>query len=61
VACKDRLADGAAAHFAPLRDRRRSYEEQPERLHEIMAAGCARAREVAQATMARVREAMNLG
>jgi len=61
VDCKKRLADGAIAYFAPLRERRAEYESHPNRVAEIVDAGCARARAVAAETLARVRDAMGVG
>ncbi|MBK7703896.1 MAG: tryptophan--tRNA ligase [bacterium] len=61
VDCKKRLADGAIAYFAPLRERRAGYESHPNRVAEIVDAGCARARAVAAETLARVHDAMGVG
>ncbi|MDO9695416.1 MAG: tryptophan--tRNA ligase [Candidatus Latescibacteria bacterium] len=61
VDCKKRLADGAIAYFAPLRERRAGYESHPNRVAEIVDAGCARARAAASETLARVRDAMGVG
>ncbi|HPF71284.1 MAG TPA: tryptophan--tRNA ligase [Candidatus Krumholzibacteria bacterium] len=61
VDCKKRLAEGVIEHFAPLRERRSAYENDPARLEAIMQAGCERARAVAKATMDRVHEAMGIG
>lgn len=61
VDCKQRLAEGAIAHFAPLRERRALYADDPRRLEAIMADGCERARAVARATMELVHQAMGIG
>lgn len=61
VDCKKRLADGAIAYFEPLRERRAGYESHPNRVAEIVDAGCARARAAAAETLARVRDAMGVG
>ncbi|MFH1843957.1 MAG: tryptophan--tRNA ligase [bacterium] len=61
VDCKKMLAAGVSEHFAPLRDRREQYASHPERLTDLIAEGCRRAREAAQQTMNRVHEVMNLG
>jgi len=61
VDCKRRLLDGVVAHFAPLRERRARFANDPGAVDAIIADGCARAREAAQATMARVRAAMHIG
>ncbi len=61
VDCKKRLADGVIEHFAPLRERRATYESDPKRLDEIITDGCDRARKVAHATMEQVHDAMGIG
>ncbi len=61
VDCKKRLAEGVIEHFAPLRERRAVYENDPKRLDTIMAEGAERARAVARTTMDRVHEAMGIG
>ena len=61
VDCKMKLAAGVIEHFAPLRERRASFEAAPEKLDEIMRVGTERAREVAAQTMAKVHDAMGIG
>lgn len=61
VDCKRRLLDGVVAHFAPLRERRAGFANEPGAVEAIIANGCARARDAAHATMARVRAAMHIG
>ncbi len=61
VDCKKRLLDGVVAYFAPLRERRRRFADDPAQVASIIEEGCARARDEARATMARVREVMQLG
>jgi len=61
VDCKKRLAEGVIAYFAPLRERRREYAENPQRVDEIVAEGCRRARARAAETMDQVHRAMGLG
>ncbi len=61
VDCKLRAAKGIADYFAPLRARREEYSTHPERLDEIIAEGCRRARETARKTMVRVHDAMKIG
>lgn len=58
--CKRLLASSLNARLAPIQARRKPYEQHPERVWEILEAGTEKARSAAQATMARVREAMNL-
>jgi len=61
VDCKKRLLAGVVEHFAPLRERRAQYENDPGLLDDIVQTGCARARAAAQETMQRVRDAMGIG
>jgi tryptophanyl-tRNA synthetase len=58
IECKAAMADGLIRWIAPVRARRQEYEAQPGRVLEILDAGSKKARAVAQATMARVREAI---
>ncbi len=48
------------AHFADARAKREEYIANPERVEAVLQAGAARAREVARATMDRVRKATGL-
>jgi hypothetical protein len=43
-----------------MQERRREYEENPQRAWDILEAGSDRARQAAEHTMERVREAMHL-
>lgn len=61
VDCKKRLLGGVTEHFAPLRERRARYENDPALVDEIVHEGCERARKAARDTMDAVRAAMNLG
>ena len=61
VDCKMKLADGVIEYFAPLRERRAAYENDPARLDEIIRTGCERAREVAARTLDAVHDAMGIG
>ena len=61
VDCKMKLADGVIEHFAPLRERRAEFENDPGRLDEIIANGCQRARAEAARTMTAVHDAMGIG
>lgn len=60
VECKMRLAKYLNNRLAPIRERRKQFEEHPEKLDEILEAGAEKARKVAQETMAEIRQAMNL-
>jgi tryptophanyl-tRNA synthetase len=59
--CKQPVIDAMLVEQAPWRERAQPFLDHPERLREIVADGCARARRVAQQTMHDVREAMGLG
>ena len=61
VDCKKKLAEGVIEHFAPLRERRAAYENDPGKLDEIIADGCRRARREAAATMEKVHDIMGIG
>ncbi len=60
IECKSWLADGVVAELAPIQERRRQYEAQPQQVWEILNEGSARARTRAEQTMQQVREAMHL-
>ena len=60
VEVKDKLAKALNAALEPMRERRREVASRPERIHEILVEGSARARGVARETMARVRDAMKM-
>jgi tryptophanyl-tRNA synthetase len=60
IECKSWLADGVVAELAPLQERRRQYEAQPQQVWEILSEGSARARTRAEETMRQVRDAMHL-
>jgi tryptophanyl-tRNA synthetase len=58
IECKSAMADGLIRWIEPIRARRQEFEAHPQRVLEILDAGSKKARTVAQATMARVREAI---
>lgn len=58
--CKKRLAEAITARVEPLRLKIEDNLAHPERLDEVLRVGADRARAAAQATMAEVREAMQL-
>lgn len=60
VDCKKRLAACLDTLVEPMRERRRQYTENPDRVREILIAGTERAHEVARQTMGEVREAMGI-
>ncbi len=59
-ALKEFVTDAVNDYLAPIRARRRELEEDPDRIHEILAEGNARAREIAAATLDEVRSAMGM-
>lgn len=60
VEVKQRLVRALNAYLEPLRQRRATFEARPGLVDEILAEGTARARPVAQATLAQVQEVMHL-
>jgi len=60
VACKKRLAAIINELLAPIRERRRYYEDKPGLLEEILLISAQKARQEAQKTMALVRSAMKI-
>ena len=60
VAVKQRLTQVLNDFLAPIRERRAFYESRPALVDEIIAAGTARARAVAQETMRQVRAVMQI-
>lgn len=61
VEVKDRLATALNAFLDPIRERRARFAANMGRVRDAVADGTARARESARATMALVREALDLG
>jgi tryptophanyl-tRNA synthetase len=60
IECKGWAADSIVTALAPIQERRKPYEENPELVWEILEEGGARARTRAEQTMVEVREAMGL-
>ena len=60
VEVKNKLAKALNAHLEPMRARRAELVAKPSALREILFEGSRKAREVAQATMERVRSAVKL-
>ncbi|HKS17265.1 MAG TPA: tryptophan--tRNA ligase, partial [Planctomycetota bacterium] len=58
IDCKKDLAGRVVEFLAPIRERRRDLDAKPGRVDEILAAGNAKARAIADQTMAEVREAV---
>ncbi|MBA1445732.1 MAG: tryptophan--tRNA ligase [Chromatiales bacterium] len=58
--CKAPVIESVLAELRPMQARAEAFEAQPELVDDIITAGCERAREVAQETMAEVRQVMFL-
>jgi tryptophanyl-tRNA synthetase len=58
--CKKLVAGHLNAYLAPIHERRKPYEQNPQKVWDILEDGTERARVVAQKTMAEVRKAVNL-
>lgn len=60
VECKKLMAGYLNAALAPLQERRRVYEQNPQKVWEVLQEGTERASGVAQQTMTEVRKAVKL-
>ena len=60
VECKQIMAEGLIAGLAPIREKRRYYEQRPEQVDEIIVEGTRKAKETAAATMEEVRAAIGI-
>jgi tryptophanyl-tRNA synthetase len=60
VDCKRTLAENVIEHLKPIREHKALLRENPDKVHQILAAGAERARAVAAATMAEVRQKVGL-
>ena len=60
VACKKQLAKNIIDYLAPIREKRKYYEEHPEIVDKILKEGTEKARKVAKKTMKDVKKAMKL-
>jgi len=58
IECKAAMADNLIKWIQPIRARREEYAAHPDRVLRILDDGSAKAREVAKATMTRVRDAV---
>ena len=58
---KGAVAETVVATLGPIRDRYLELVREPDRIEAVLEDGAARAREIAQATMAEVRERMGVG
>jgi len=60
IECKSWAADALVRILNPMQERRKKYEDNPRLAWDILEAGSAKARKVADATMSEVREAMGM-
>ncbi|MDD4635693.1 MAG: tryptophan--tRNA ligase [Dehalococcoidales bacterium] len=60
VDCKKRLAEKMNHELAPIRERRRELEQNPELVRQVLEEGAEKARIIANKTMVDVRQAMGL-
>ena len=58
--CKSILAANVNARLQPIQERRKEYEEEPQKVWDVLAEGTARARKVVETTLAEVRKAVKL-
>ncbi|WP_165246747.1 tryptophan--tRNA ligase [Adlercreutzia sp. ZJ141] len=59
-ALKKYVTESVNAYLAPIRERRRELESQPDYIVDVLCEGNRRANEIANATLAEVREAMSM-
>jgi tryptophanyl-tRNA synthetase len=60
IECKKTVSDAILAEQQPMLERAHPYVNNPQRVREIVDAGCKRAQQVARSTMTDVRQAMGL-
>jgi tryptophanyl-tRNA synthetase len=60
VDCKKIMAENLINALAPIREKRKYYEERPEMVQEIIASGNHKAKSVARKTMKEVRNALHI-
>jgi tryptophanyl-tRNA synthetase len=60
VECKRIAASHLSNFLAPIQERRKTYEQRPQKVWDVLEDGTRKARAVAQATMAEVRAAVKL-
>ena len=60
VACKKQLAQNIIDYLAPMREKRKYYEERPELVDKLLIEGTEKGRKDAKETMKKVKKAMRL-
>jgi tryptophanyl-tRNA synthetase len=60
VECKKKMAQNLIVALEPIREKRAFYQAHPERVDEIVAEGCEKARKTARQTMESVRAAIKI-
>jgi tryptophanyl-tRNA synthetase len=60
VDCKKLAAGHLNTYLAPIQERRKPYEQNPQKVWDVLEEGTEKARQVARKTMAEVRKAVNL-
>lgn len=60
IECKRCVIDAVEQDLAPIRERAKEYENDPEHVRSIIVDGCERARDEARETLSEVRSAMGL-
>ena len=60
VECKKIMGKSLLNFLEPIHDKRKDYESRPDFIADIVAAGCSKAREIAQKTMEEVRAAVKI-
>ncbi|MDD2375937.1 MAG: tryptophan--tRNA ligase [Clostridia bacterium] len=60
VDCKKQLASNITKTLAPIREKRKYYEERPELVEQILKEGIKKARKKARQTMKKVKKAMKI-
>ena len=60
VVCKKQLANNIINFLAPMREKRKYYENRPELVDELLIKGTEKARKTAKETMKKVKKAMRL-
>ena len=60
VACKKQLAQNIIDFLAPMREKRKYYEDRPELVDKLLITGTEKARQTAKETMKKVKKAIKL-